>query len=54
MAEPLERLQQLTETVEAQDHVLLGDILTYEFPGAISSWRTLIDAVAARVPAATE
>jgi len=54
MAEPLERLQQLKETVEAQDHVLLGDILTYEFPGAISSWRTLIDAVAARVPAATK
>jgi hypothetical protein len=48
MAEPLEQLKQLKESVEANDHVLLSDILTYEFPGAISAWRTLIGAVAAR------
>lgn len=50
LAEPLDRLQQLKETVEAQDHVLLGDVLTYEFPGAIAAWRTVIEAVSARVP----
>jgi len=50
MAEPLEQLKQLKESVEANDHVLLSDILTYEFPEAISAWRTLIQAVAAHTP----
>lgn len=45
MAEPLERLRMLKETIEAGDHVLLGDILTYEFPEALAVWRKMIDAI---------
>jgi hypothetical protein len=51
MTEPLDRLRQLRDALTAGDHVLLGDMLTYEFPGAISAWRTLIRAVAAHVQA---
>jgi len=52
LAEPLEKLKQLKETIEAGDHVLLSDILTYEFPDALKGWRTLIQAVAPNPSAA--
>lgn len=45
MTGPLERLRMLKDTIEAGDHVLLGDILTYEFPDALTAWRQMIDAV---------
>jgi hypothetical protein len=43
---PLEKLKTLKESLEAGDHVLVGDLLTYEFPEAMTAWRMLIDAVA--------
>ena len=42
---PVEHLTQLKEVVEAQDYVLLSDVLTYEFPEAINAWRSAIGAL---------
>ncbi len=45
MAVPADQLKQLKDVIEAGDFVLLSDILTYEFPEAIESWRQMIAAV---------
>jgi len=53
LAEPLEKLKQLKDAVQSGDHVLLSDILNYEFPSAMNTWRALIDAVGASAAAET-
>ena len=50
MAAPCEHLQQIKEVIVAKDFVLLADILNYEFPEAVMSWRKIIDALSPAAP----
>lgn len=42
---PAHRLRQIKEAISGQDYVLLADSLTYEFPEAVESWRSIIAAL---------
>ncbi len=49
MAGPCEQLRQVREAIEAQDFVLLSDVLTYEFPAVTDTWRKMIELVLAHM-----
>ena len=42
---PAQRLRQIKESIIGRDYVLLADSLTYEFPEAVESWRSIIAAL---------
>lgn len=43
------RLRELKEAIEARDHVLLGDILRYEFDETLEQWERILDGFIAYV-----
>ncbi|HEY3245852.1 MAG TPA: hypothetical protein VGM03_21125 [Phycisphaerae bacterium] len=45
---PRELLTHIKDVVETHDHVLLADILQYEFDTVAATWKSLIEAVLAR------
>jgi len=42
MATPIAQLTQIKEAIEAQDYVLLADMLTYEFSESVTVWRKIL------------
>jgi hypothetical protein len=44
-----ERLRELKQAVESHDHVLLGDLLRYEFDEALQGWELMLDGFIAHV-----
>jgi len=43
------KLREIKEALEAQDHVLLGDILRYELDETLQDWATMLDGFIARI-----
>lgn len=44
LVELASRLRDIKGAVEARDHVLLGDLLRYEFDGTLAAWSRFLDA----------
>jgi len=42
LAEPMEQLTNIREALESQDHVLLTDVLNYEFDSFADTWKAII------------
>ena len=43
------KLRELKDAIESRDHVLLGDILRYEFDETLEQWERMLDGFIAHV-----